>query len=135
MTPEVIANLTALNLTGIENFGFGNASASSVMMEQDSSAGCKALPGDSAWPTDAIWSVLDLLLGGNALIKSVPVAAACYSEWDEYDPEECATITSQWNSPEFQYFPIHLVQHPGIWLANCEGRLNPPVSTGRSLKA
>ncbi|RAO72946.1 uncharacterized protein BHQ10_008958 [Talaromyces amestolkiae] len=100
LKPEVIANLTALNLTGIEYFNFGNASSTTA--RRDSSAACKAFPGDSAWPTDTIWSVLDLLLGGNALIKSVPVAAPCYSDWDQYNTDECVDITSQWNSPEFQ---------------------------------
>lgn len=104
LTPGVLANLTALNLTGIEYFNFGNASST---LTKRYSAGCKALPGDLAWPPDFIWSVFDLLLGG-ALIKSVPVAAPCFSDWPQYNPDECKTITSQWNSPEFQYLlPCH----------------------------
>lgn len=113
LTPEVIANLTALNLTGIEYFNFGNAS--STMAKRDS-AGCKPLPGDFAWPTDVAWFVLDLLLGG-ALIKGVPVAAPCYSDWSQYNSDECTTITSQWNSPEFQYFS--LASYPIASLAHC----------------
>lgn len=98
MTAEVIANLTALNLTFIEYFDFGNASSSATTAE----AACKALPGDPAWPSDLLWDVFDLLLGG-ALIKSVPAAAPCYSDWAQYDPDECKTITAEWNSAEYQY--------------------------------
>ncbi|OKL55414.1 hypothetical protein UA08_09267 [Talaromyces atroroseus] len=105
LTPEVIANLTALNLTGIEYFTFGNAS--SPMAKRDS-AGCKVLPGDAAWPSEIDWFLLDLLLGG-ALIKGVPVAAPCYSNWHQYNADECTTITSDWNSSDF-----HASQPTGI---------------------
>lgn len=132
LTPDVIANLTALNLTGIEYFDFANTSSSSTTTKRGYSASCKTLPGDAAWPPHLVWSVLDLLLGG-ALIKSVPVAAPCYSDWAQYDPDQCSTITAQWNSPQFQYFPFH----PSLILcmANGKDHLNPPASTGPSSKA
>ncbi|KAJ5592411.1 hypothetical protein N7537_009315 [Penicillium hordei] len=56
---------------------------------------CKVFPGDHQWPSQSAWSALDNLLGG-ALIKTVPLAASCYSSWPEYDSEECARISSQW---------------------------------------
>ncbi|KAJ5372669.1 hypothetical protein N7517_004675 [Penicillium concentricum] len=60
-----------------------------------STRGCKVFPGDRNWPSQSKWSVLDHLLGG-ALIKTVPLAAVCYSSWPEYDIAECEKITSQW---------------------------------------
>ncbi|KGO48556.1 FAD linked oxidase, N-terminal [Penicillium expansum] len=56
---------------------------------------CKVFPGDHQWPSQSEWSTLDSLLGG-ALIKTVPLAASCYSSWPEYDSEECERISSQW---------------------------------------
>ena len=99
LTDAVLANLESLNLTGIEYFSFGNASLAAL---KRNAAVCKLLPGDESWPSDVLWTVLDLLLGG-ALIESVPIAAPCYSSQPEYNEAECATITSLWSSPEFQY--------------------------------
>ncbi|KAG0154026.1 hypothetical protein PDIDSM_1405 [Penicillium digitatum] len=56
---------------------------------------CKVLPGDHQWPSQSTWSALDDLLGG-ALIKTVPLAASCYSSWPEYDSAECEKISSLW---------------------------------------
>ncbi|KAJ5816337.1 FAD linked oxidase N-terminal [Penicillium robsamsonii] len=58
--------------------------------------GCKVFPGDRNWPSQSTWSILDNLLGG-ALIKTVPIAAVCYSSWPEYDSAKCEKITAQWN--------------------------------------
>lgn len=130
LTNQVLANLTALNLTGIENFDFGNASSAAA---RRGSAECKVLPGDAAWPSNIIWTVFDLLLGG-ALIQAVPVAAPCYSNWPQYNANECANITSEWSSPEFQYVPLLLHR---FLMANTDkqGHLNQLVSTGPSSKA
>jgi hypothetical protein len=62
---------------------------------------CKVFPGDHQWPSQSAWSALDNLLGG-ALIKTVPLAASCYSSWPEYDSEECARISSQWTDSHLQ---------------------------------
>lgn len=62
---------------------------------------CKVFPGDDQWPSQSAWSALDNLLGG-ALIKTVPLAASCYSSWPEYDSEECARISSQWTDSHLQ---------------------------------
>ncbi|KAK3393324.1 hypothetical protein B0H63DRAFT_443578 [Podospora didyma] len=39
---------------------------------------CRAFPGSSDWPADAEWEKLGAALGGGALLKPVPLAAACY---------------------------------------------------------
>lgn len=64
-------------------------------------AGCKVFPGDLLWPLPIVWDVFDKLLGG-ALIKTVPLAASCYSSWPEYDSNECETISSQWTDSHIQ---------------------------------
>lgn len=56
---------------------------------------CKLLPGDKSWPSDTVWGQFDDFLGG-ALIKTVPLAAACYPSWPEYDSEKCKNVTADW---------------------------------------
>ncbi|GIC86651.1 uncharacterized protein Aud_003025 [Aspergillus udagawae] len=47
------------------------------------------------------WELFDLLLGG-ALVKTVPLAASCYSSWPEYDAVECETVKSHWTNSYMQ---------------------------------
>ena len=100
LTPDVLANLTALNLTGASLFDFGD-NATSAAARKRSGSGCKVFPGDAAWPSIIEWLVFDLLLGG-ALVRGDPVAAPCYSNWPQYNTAKCASITANWNSPQFQ---------------------------------
>lgn len=78
---------------------FGFAQNSSVSAR--SVSGCKVYPGDAAWPSKFVWTLFDELLGG-ALIKTVPLAAACYSSWPEYDSDVCDTITADWTDSNLQ---------------------------------
>lgn len=65
-------------------------------------AHCKVFPGDLLWPLPFVWDLFDRLLGGT-LIKTVPLAASCYSSWSEYDRNECETISEQWTDSHLQY--------------------------------
>jgi hypothetical protein len=94
LTQPVLTNLTNMNLTDVSLFNFPTTSSPTT-------AKCKAFPGDANWPSPVVWKVLDLLSGG-ALIQTVPLAAPCYSNWPEYNPATCATITSQWSDPHLQ---------------------------------
>lgn len=94
LTQPVLTNLTNMNLTNVALFDFPTTSSASTSQ-------CKVFPGDTNWPSPITWEVLNLLTGG-ALIKTVPLAAPCYSDWPEYDPTECASITSQWSDPHLQ---------------------------------
>ncbi|KAK3689093.1 hypothetical protein B0T22DRAFT_460905 [Podospora appendiculata] len=92
LTQSVLSNLTSLNLTDISDFAFDSSAATRRNVAQ-----CKLLPGDANWPSDTAWSVLNLLTG-NALIKTVPLAASCYAG-PNYDAAKCAYVTSNWNIP------------------------------------
>lgn len=95
LTPDVLTNLTALNLTGVDMFDFGSTDDA---VAKRASAACKVFPGDKAWPSDLIWTVFDLLLGG-ALIKTTPLAAPCYSGWPKVrNAAECSYITNNWSN-------------------------------------
>jgi hypothetical protein len=80
-------------------FGFGkNASRPSTPHKGQ----CRLLPGDKSWPSDSVWGQFDDLLGG-ALIKTVPLAAACYPSWPEYDVDKCKNVTADWTVSYMQY--------------------------------
>ena len=86
-------------------FGFGtNGSRPSAPHKGE----CKLLPGDKSWPSDGVWGQFDDLLGG-ALIKTVPLAAACYPSWPEYDSDKCENVTADWTVSYMQYV---LTCHP-----------------------
>lgn len=97
LTRPLLANLTTLNLTDVALFDFPTSNSASKKQ-------CKVFPGDADWPSPITWKVLDILTGG-ALIKTVPLAAPCYSDWPEYNPAKCASITSQWSDPHLQCVP------------------------------
>lgn len=76
--------------------GFGNNTTNTIP-----SGSCKVFPGDQQWPSHSSWSTLNNLLDG-ALIKTVPLAASCYSSWPQYDSEKCANLTAQWTDSNIQ---------------------------------
>ncbi|RDW88457.1 FAD binding protein-1 [Coleophoma cylindrospora] len=85
---------------------------------------CKLLPGDQAWPSQRVWSVFDMLLGGT-LIKTVPLAAPCYEDWPEYNATECTTITNGWGDSD-----VHALDPTSIMLPLYEGRTCMPPGLG-----
>lgn len=102
LTDAVITNLSSLSLSEIALFAFADSNTTTTKRATASSDDCKSFPGDSSWPADLAWDVLDLLTGG-ALIKTVPLASPCYHDWGNYDATECAYITEQWTNSSFQY--------------------------------
>jgi hypothetical protein len=95
LTDRVIASLSR-NQSALVAFGSNGTNQTT-----HSSRGCKVFPGDRQWPSRSAWSALDNLLDG-ALIKTVPLAASCYSSWPEYDQNECEIISSQWTDSNIQ---------------------------------
>ncbi|CAG8961380.1 hypothetical protein HYFRA_00013327 [Hymenoscyphus fraxineus] len=70
---------------------------------------CKVFPGDTDWPSENSWDVLNRTVGG-ALIRTVPLAASCY-EGASYDKTQCDFITQNWQDSS-----IH-VSHPSSVLS------------------
>ncbi|RFU75304.1 fad fmn-containing isoamyl alcohol oxidase [Trichoderma arundinaceum] len=60
---------------------------------------CKPLPGDANWPTDEKWEALNKALGGEVLVKTVPLAARCYKEWAVYNEDQCEELKRDWADP------------------------------------
>ncbi|KAK4121682.1 hypothetical protein N657DRAFT_657710 [Parathielavia appendiculata] len=90
-------------------FGFDSDTTSS----KGSTATCKLLPGDTAWPSQTVWDRFNATLGG-ALIKTVPLAAPCYSNWHQYNAEACQHVRENWgdphlhvNDPASAMFPLY----------------------------
>ncbi|KAK4182729.1 hypothetical protein QBC35DRAFT_509406 [Podospora australis] len=58
---------------------------------------CKTYPGDPLWPSNTVWSLLNVTLGG-ALIKTTPLAASCY-QGPNYNAAQCQYVTENWSNP------------------------------------
>ncbi|KAF2796591.1 isoamyl alcohol oxidase-like protein [Melanomma pulvis-pyrius CBS 109.77] len=72
----------------------------SIPRRQKRSEICKVYPGDKNWPSDSEWSALNKTVGG-ALIKPVPRAAVCHSNWPQYyDPAKCTDLMANYNNHE-----------------------------------
>ncbi|TPX14044.1 uncharacterized protein E0L32_000438 [Thyridium curvatum] len=99
LTPDVISNLTNLDLTNITLFDFANSTVAARSLGARS-GWCKQLPGDFFWPGDWIWGLLDLLTGG-ALIEGTPSAAVCYQDWPQYDAAKCQQVTAKWTTAPY----------------------------------
>lgn len=95
LTPDVLANLTELQLTNISHFDFPSGGC------QPQRWTCKTFPGDADWPSQEEWQLLNILTGG-ALIEGRPLAAPCWKDWPEYDEAKCADITAKWLTPDLQ---------------------------------
>lgn len=96
LTDSILANYSdqGLNTTLLE---FGSDSEDDLAKRSlfTTSGSCKTAVGDWLWPSELVWDLIDILLGG-ALIKTTPLAAVCYEDFDNYDAEECAFLTANW---------------------------------------
>ncbi|ETS73449.1 hypothetical protein PFICI_15054 [Pestalotiopsis fici W106-1] len=54
---------------------------------------CKAIPGDSSWPTDADWAQLNSTLNGR-LIASEPISSVCHNP--SFDEDACSALREIW---------------------------------------
>lgn len=96
LTDDVMANLTSLELSNVTLFGFDSETDEAALERRSFFGACKTYPGDWLWPSNIVWKVFNLLLGGQNLIKTVPFAAPCYSEFGGVDQAKCDYITANW---------------------------------------
>ncbi|CAK7230585.1 hypothetical protein SCUCBS95973_007625 [Sporothrix curviconia] len=102
LTDSVLANLTALNLSSIDMFAFDDASAASKRSNKcKRSSQCKVVPGDLLYPISLVWDIFGLLLGPGALIKTVPLASPCYTNWGNENAATCAFLDSNWSNDSY----------------------------------
>lgn len=92
-----VAQQLGINSTLADVFGFPN---DTVIPLKRSSGNCKTYAGDSSWPSDLIWDAFSILLKGD-LIRAPPLASTCYTNWENYDEEQCAYLTSNWHNNSF----------------------------------
>lgn len=93
----MLKNLTDVQLSNIDLFYFDDASEGNAARATPQ---CKTFPGDSSYPSQSVWKVLDILSGG-ALIETVPLGSACY-EGEYYDAAKCSFLVDNWNNSETQ---------------------------------
>lgn len=118
LTEDVLSDVSAAlkNDTLSSMFGFASSSTSNAVAERGLRHRCKTMPGDFLWPVDLVWNIFDILLGGR-LIKTVPLAAPCYTDWPEYNATKCAAITADWLNSD-----LHMEDPTSIMLPLFQGR-------------
>jgi len=80
--PYESIQLTEADIGNFSAIAFGDSSAPVA-----NSSSCRAFPGTPGWPIDDEWNRLNSSLGG-ALLKPVPLGAACY-QGAYYDAARC----------------------------------------------
>lgn len=88
---------------------------------------CKVTPYDPQWPSDQDWAALNRSING-CLIKSAPIASACWPGNPFGSSLDCNTVKSQWTDSYFHRAQPESVDFP-IWANNS---CSPPGSTGYS---
>ncbi len=103
LTDSVLANLTDLNLTSIDMFTFGDSADANTAASTKCrrSTKCRVIPGNALYPISLVWDIFGLLLGPGALIKTVPLAAPCFSNWGVQDASKCSFITNNWSNDSY----------------------------------
>ncbi|KAK1839679.1 FAD-linked oxidoreductase-like protein 18 [Colletotrichum chrysophilum] len=76
---------------------------------------CKCAPGDSCWPSDAVWTALNETISGR-LLKTVLPRSVCYKDQPNYDEAACQAVLSNWTTAAFHSSDPVSVHSP--WYAN-----------------
>ncbi|KAI1392118.1 FAD-binding domain-containing protein [Hypoxylon trugodes] len=61
---------------------------------------CKTDPSSAEWPSDDEWAKLNETTGGQ-LLKAVAPGSVCHPEQPDYNPDQCATVTTGWTTYDF----------------------------------
>ncbi|KAK1754470.1 FAD-binding domain-containing protein [Echria macrotheca] len=100
-------------------FGFDSNSTTAKISPK-----CKVFPGDAAWPSQLVWNLFNVTLGG-ALIKTVPLAAPCYNNWPQHDAAQCQYVTNNWADPHLHVSDPTSAQFPLYQGRTCMPTDNP----------
>lgn len=99
LTSESLSNLDS---STAEVFQFDEGQqAENDKLRRSAPGFCRTFPGDSSWPSDAVWKNLKSALGHDALIKTVPLASPCYNG-RFYNQATCAALTANWTNSYLQ---------------------------------
>jgi hypothetical protein len=93
-------SLSTLDSNTAALFRFYNETDTSANLAKRSA--CKVFPGDPSWPSNSTWETVNRVLGNNALIKTIPLAAPCYDAWGDYNLTECDRLTANWTNSYLQ---------------------------------
>lgn len=102
LTDSVLSSYSGAGLnTSLFEFGGGNTTEDAAKRSLFTRSGtCKTAIGDPLWPSEFMWDVVDIFLGG-ALIKTTPLGAACYDDFGNYDAARCAYLTANWQNDSY----------------------------------
>lgn len=101
LTDDVLAQLASAGLGNVSLFEFADSLESARTDKRSLFPKCKVFPGDLLWPVQSVWKLFNLLTG-DALIKTVPIGAVCYTNNEHYDADKCQEILAHWNESPTQ---------------------------------
>lgn len=84
----------------IDLMGFGDDLGEDAI-DKRASTSCKHIPGDSGWPSDLDWAILDLFVG-DSLVKPDPIGKVCYPG-SAYDAAKCANVIAEFSNSDLQW--------------------------------
>lgn len=109
---ELIQRHGNSSLANVFSFMSSNSSVSNA------SSRCKTYAGDQLWPDDELWSTLDSLLGG-ALLEVPPIASPCYTNWNNYDADNCEVISDNFTDSNLHAEHPSSIMSPFFQGATC----------------
>ncbi|KAI0460429.1 putative 6-hydroxy-D-nicotine oxidase [Xylaria acuta] len=126
LTDDILAQLASQGLGNVSLFDFPENIETTGNDKRSLFAGCKTYPGDLLWPLQPVWKIFNLLTGG-ALIKTVPIGAACYKNSGHYDADKCQEILAHWNES-----PTHADDPTSIMSPLYQGKTCMPQNSNGS---
>ncbi|KAJ4312742.1 hypothetical protein N0V94_007295 [Neodidymelliopsis sp. IMI 364377] len=88
-----------------------------VVATSQSSARCKTVPGDKAWPSKSEWNSFNRTVGGR-LVATVPLGASCHGS--TFDNATCEDLKSQWQTEKIHYESSSSVMAPFFANQSCD---------------
>ena len=124
--PKSIAILLASSINALPSNSGSNVAAQ-LGYQNGSTSQCRCFPGDSCWPSVAVWNAFNHTLGGK-LIATVPIASVCHEDsFASYDAQACAELQSTFFFPETHWTTSSSIMAPYFTNNSCNPFTSPPT--------
>lgn len=111
----------------MKGFTFLSIGSAFVSVAYAAASSCRAIPGDSTWPSVSSFNSLNSSIGGQ-LIASKPLAASCHLKstaqdkskpYNSYDAKMCSYVNSNWGAPYIHEADPASVQYTNNFNDSC----------------
>ncbi|KAL2757706.1 hypothetical protein ACRALDRAFT_1074639 [Sodiomyces alcalophilus JCM 7366] len=127
LTDESLASLIG-SFDNLELFDFADGSLAKRDANPQSNLRCKTFPGDPDWPSDFVWNLFNVLVGG-ALRKPAPLAAPCYAGvFGPVNHGECQRVAGEWTTSKLHFDHPTSIMSPLLAGNTCPPTTSPNTS-------